>query len=73
MLILVGRDVSVYRAYVHTLGVYAGIGRDRCECVQNVCWHWQGQMCTEHVCIPWGCVLVLAQTDVSVYRACVHT
>ena len=70
----------MYRACLHTLGVCAGVGRDRCEQVQNVCahlgdvcWHWQGQMCTERVCTPRGCVLVLAQTDVSVYRECVHT
>ena len=37
VLILAGRDVSVYRACVHTLAVYAGVGRDRCERVWNVC------------------------------------
>ena len=37
VLILAGRDVSVYRACVHTLAVYAGVGRDRC--VQSVCAH----------------------------------
>ena len=37
VLILAGRGVSMYRACVHTLGMCAGIGRDRC--VQSVCAH----------------------------------
>ena len=37
MLALAGTDVSAYGMCVHTLGMCAGIGRDRC--VQSVCTH----------------------------------
>lgn len=37
MLVLAGTDLSVYGMCVHTLGMCAGIGRDRC--VQSVCTH----------------------------------
>ena len=77
MLALAGTDVSAYGMCVHTLGMCAGIGRDRS--VQSLCAHlgvcavvgMDRRERVPSVCAHLGCVLVLTGTDV--YRACVPT